>query len=60
MQGRSKRVEFTIGVPYNTNLDVARSLIDEKLKSNTNILQTPSPVIIIQDFSDYSITIRIL
>ncbi len=60
MQGRSKRVEFTIGVPYSTNLDVARKLIDEKLKANTNILQTPQPVIIIQDFSDYAITIRIL
>ncbi|MEO8853456.1 MAG: mechanosensitive ion channel domain-containing protein [Ginsengibacter sp.] len=60
MQGRSKRVEFTIGVPYSTNLDVARNLIDEKLKENTNILQTPEPVIIVQDFSDYAINIRIL
>jgi small-conductance mechanosensitive channel len=60
MQGRSKRVEFTIGVPYSTNLDVARNLIDEKLKENKNILQTPEPVIIIQDFSDYAINIRIL
>jgi potassium-dependent mechanosensitive channel len=60
MQGRSKRVEFTIGVPYSTNLDVARNLIGEKLKENKNILQTPEPVIIIQDFSDYAINIRIL
>jgi small-conductance mechanosensitive channel len=60
MQGRSKRVEFTIGVPYSTNLDAARNLIDEKLKENKNILQTPEPVIIIQDFSDYAIKIRIL
>lgn len=60
MQGRSKRVEFTIGVPYSTNLDVARKLIDGKLKENKNILQTPEPVIIIQDFSDYAINIRIL
>jgi potassium-dependent mechanosensitive channel len=60
MQGRSKRVEFTIGVPYSTDLDVARNLIDEKLKENKNILQTPPPVIIIQDFSDYAINIRIL
>lgn len=60
MQGRSKRVEFTIGVPYSTNLDVARNLIDEKLKENKNILQTPEPVIIVQDFSDFAINIRIL
>lgn len=60
MQGRSKRVEFTIGVPYSTNLEVARNLIVEKLKTNTNILQSPPPVVIVQDFSDYAISIRIL
>ena len=60
MQGRSKRVEFTIGVPYSTDLEMAKKLIEEKLKANKNILQTPEPVIIIQEFSDYAICIRIL
>ncbi len=60
MQDRSKRVEFMIGVPYDTDLDWAKNLIAEKLKLNENILQTPAPVIIVQDFGEYAISIRIL
>ncbi|PYF75035.1 mechanosensitive ion channel family protein [Pedobacter nutrimenti] len=60
MQDRSKRVEFMIGVPYSTDLDQAREIIAEKLKQNENILQNPAPVIIIQDFGEYAISIRIL
>lgn len=60
MQDRSKRVEFSIGVPYSTDLDQAKDLIAEKLKLNENILQNPAPVIIVQDFGEYAISIRIL
>jgi potassium efflux system protein len=60
MQDRSKRVEFSIGVPYSTDLDEAKELIAEKLKLNENILQNPAPVIIVQEFGEYAISIRIL
>lgn len=60
MQDRNKRVEFSIGVPYSTDLDQAKNLIAEKLKLNENILQTPAPVIIVQEFGEYAISIRIL
>lgn len=60
MQDRSKRVEFMIGVPYSTDLDAVILMIKEKLKSNQNILQLPEPVIMVQDFGEYAISIRIL
>lgn len=60
MQDRSKRVEFTVGVPYDTNLEAARKLISDKLALNERVLPMPKPVIILQDFGEYAIGIRIL
>lgn len=60
MQDRSKRVEFTIGVPYSTDIEAARKLIADKLAKNEKILPLPKPVIILQDFGEYAITIRTL
>ncbi|MCZ4245593.1 mechanosensitive ion channel family protein [Pedobacter punctiformis] len=60
MQDRSKRVEFIIGVPYSTNLEEARKLISDKLALNERVLPIPKPVIILQDFGEYAIGIRVL
>ncbi|MET4083057.1 potassium efflux system protein [Pedobacter sp. UYP30] len=60
MQDRSKRVEFTIGVPYSTDINNARKLIADKLAKNENILPMPKPVIILQDFGEFAISIRTL
>ena len=60
MQDRSKRIEFTIGVPYSTDIEVVRKLIGEKLATNEKILELPRPSIIIQDFGEYTINIKTL
>lgn len=60
MQDRSKRVEFMIGVPYSSDLDAVILLIKETLKKNENILPVPEPVVIVQDFGEYAISVRIL
>ncbi|WEK20070.1 MAG: mechanosensitive ion channel [Candidatus Pedobacter colombiensis] len=60
MQDRSKRVEFLIGVHYNTDLDEAKALIAAKLKQNKDILQTPAPAIIVQEFGEYAVSIKVL
>jgi len=60
MQDRSKRVEFTISVSYNTDIEMARQLIADKLALNEKVLPLPKPVIILQDFGEYAIGIRIL
>jgi len=60
MQDRSKRIEFTIGVSYETDIDQVRDLITDKLKTNERILPVPQPVVIVQDFGEYAIGIRTL
>jgi len=60
MQDRSKRIEFNISVPYETDIEVARKIIGDKLAKNERVLSLPKPVIIIQDFGEYAISIRTL
>ncbi|WP_316831126.1 mechanosensitive ion channel family protein [Pedobacter aquatilis] len=60
MQDRSKRVEFTVGIPYETDIEFARKLIADKLAANEKVLPLPKPVIIVQDFGEYTIGIRTL
>lgn len=60
MQDRSKRVEFTVGVPYDTDIEATRQLIADKLAKNERVLPLPKPVIIVQDFGEYAIGIRTL
>ncbi len=60
MQNRNKRVEFIIGVPYNSNVPMVKTLIQEVLEKNENILHAPAPVIIVQAFAEKSIDVRIM
>ncbi|GGI27439.1 mechanosensitive ion channel family protein [Pedobacter mendelii] len=60
MQDRSKRVEFNISVPYETDIESTRKLIADKLAKNEHVLPIPKPLIILQDFGEYAITIRTL
>lgn len=60
MQDRSKRVEFTFGVAYQTDIEQAKQLILEKLSRNEGVLPIPTPMIIIQDFGEYAIGIKVL
>lgn len=48
-----------IGVSYQSDLDKVFKLINELLTTNNQVLQEPKPVIIIENFGDYSINIRI-
>ncbi len=60
MKDRHKRVEFIIGIRYQSDIHRARELILETLKENENILIPPEPVVIVQEFTDNAINIRIL
>ncbi|MNV72144.1 hypothetical protein D3C71_1652100 [compost metagenome] len=53
-------MEFMIGVPYGSDLDAVILLIKNTLKENTNVLPVPEPVVIVQDFGEYAITVRSL
>ncbi len=60
LQNRNKRVEFVIGIPYDTNLANAKAIIEETIASSEHILQTPAPVVIVKDFGEKVVTIRIM
>ncbi|MEJ7739215.1 MAG: mechanosensitive ion channel domain-containing protein [Chitinophagaceae bacterium] len=60
MKDRYKRVEFIIGIRYQTDIRRAKELIQETLRENENILIPPEPVVIVQEFTDNAINIRIL
>ncbi len=60
MQDRSKRVEFIIGLPYDADIRMANTLIQETLAKNNRILQPPIPVIILQAFTNETVTVRIM
>ncbi len=59
MQNRNKRVEFTLGVPYDTDLGKIKTLILEKLKTHEDILQYPQPSFIITDFAPFAVDMKI-
>lgn len=60
MQDRSKRVEFIIGVSYESDIRQVKNLIQETLKKNEHIMRPPEPVVILQAFSDLAINVRIM
>lgn len=60
MQNRNKRVEFTIGVPYKSNVSTVRTVIQDVLEKNDKILQSPPPVIMVQTFAEKSIEVRVM
>lgn len=59
MQDRRKRIEFIIGVPYDSDLDIARSVIAEELSTNQNISTISSPTINVNDFGENSVRLKI-
>ncbi|WP_421938570.1 mechanosensitive ion channel domain-containing protein [Pedobacter sp.] len=60
MQNRSKRVEFTVGVPYSADVESVRQLIADTLAQNEKVLKLPKPLIILQDFGEYAVGVRTL
>jgi small-conductance mechanosensitive channel len=60
MQDNRKRIEFMIAIPYSTDIEMVKSLIQEQLKKNEAILQEPDPHAIVHAFTDQAIEIKIL
>lgn len=60
MQNRNKRVGFTMGVPYDSNLARIQSLILDKLKTHEDILHYPEPSMIVMNFGPLAVDLQIL
>ena len=60
MQDRNRQVEFLIGIPYQADLQKVRTCIQEALMQNERIMKSPAPAIVIQQFDDWAIKMKIL
>lgn len=55
MANSKRRSEILVGVAYGTDLKKAKSLINETLVNNKQVLKNPAPVIWVTNFSESSI-----
>lgn len=55
-----RRIELIVGVDYNTDLPMVTSLIKGILEKDNDIVPKPEPLILVNEFGDSSIDIRIL
>lgn len=59
MQDRRKQLEFLIGIPYSSDLKSVFAWIQESLDLNEKLLQTPAPAILVQEFGERAIILKI-
>jgi len=59
MHDRRRRIEFSIGIPYQADVKMAMVRVTEALASNDKIMQTPAPAISLQQFGATTIEIKI-
>lgn len=60
MQDRNKQVEFMIGMPYDADIKKVKTIIDDTLVNNEKIMTTPGPAIIVKQFGERAIELKIL
>ncbi|MCW3109285.1 MAG: hypothetical protein JWQ09_3791 [Segetibacter sp.] len=60
MQDRTKQIEFIIGIPYQADLKKVTTLIQEALAENERIMKIPGVAIMVQQFGDWAIDLKIL
>ena len=56
----NRRVEILTGLAYGTNIDKTRKLVLDVLAADKRIMAFPSPLVLVKDFNNGSIDIRIL
>jgi small conductance mechanosensitive channel len=56
---QTRRVEFTVGVAYGTDIKQARAVLLEALKKDERILEDPEPVVLFTAFGDSSLNLTI-
>ncbi|MCW3089896.1 MAG: hypothetical protein JWP81_965 [Ferruginibacter sp.] len=60
MQDRNKQIQFIIGIPYQSDLKMIKNLVHDILEKNERIMKNPEPGILVQQFGDWSIDLKIL
>lgn len=59
LTNNKKRTDIAIGVAYGTDLEKAKTLLEETLKSHSLVLQDPAPIVWFKEFNASSIDIVI-
>ncbi|MDN3655283.1 mechanosensitive ion channel [Ferruginibacter paludis] len=59
MQDRNKQVEYTIGIPYNSDIEKVRGIIRETLAGEEKIMAAPVPSITVKQFGERTIDLKI-
>ncbi len=60
LQNRNRRVEFTIGISYLSNIGQTKLIIENTLAKNNKILHTPAPSIIVKELTEKSVDMSIM
>jgi len=60
LSNRRRRVDILIGVAYGTDLKKAIQILEDLAKNDHRVLQAPAPIVLIKEFSNSSINLRLL
>jgi potassium efflux system protein len=60
MQDRNKQIEFLIDVPYDSDIKKVSLLIQETLANNDKILKSQLPAVVLHQFGDLAIKLKVL
>lgn len=58
LTNRTRRVDVTVGIAYGADLKKALTVIKDYLQSQDDILKTPEPVVLLQNFRDIGVDIQ--
>jgi small-conductance mechanosensitive channel len=58
LTNRTRRVDVTVGIAYGADLKKAVTVIKDYLQSQDDILKTPEPVVLLQNFRDIGVDIQ--
>lgn len=59
MQDRNKQIEFMIGMPYGADINKVKTIIHDTLSNNEKVMTTPGTAILIKQFGDRAIDLKI-
>jgi potassium-dependent mechanosensitive channel len=60
LSGSMRRVEILVGVAYKTDLEKTRQILFELIQSDERILKNPAPAVMLKEFNNSSIDLRVL
>lgn len=57
--GKIRQLPLSVGVAYNTDMDLALRTVEEVLRANVRVLQDPAPVVGVRQLADSSVVISV-